>query len=88
MRFVLCAQSWHSLDDLHCHLPFDDGFCLPFGILSQKGGVHFELVEFLFSGGEYFCWLELVEFRLYLGASHCFFFIFLALAIFLLGYSC
>ena len=29
------------------------------------------IVEFLFSGGEYFVGLELVEFRLYLGASHC-----------------
>ena len=26
MRSVLCAPSWHNLDDLHCHLPFDDGF--------------------------------------------------------------
>ena len=46
--------------------------------------------EFFFSGGEHFCWLELVEFRLYLGASHCIF-TFLALATFffvLLGYSC
>ena len=28
-------------------------------------------VEFLLSGGVYFFWLELVEFRLYLGASLC-----------------
>ena len=69
MRSVLCVRSWHSLDVLHHHLPFDDGFCLPFAIPSQKEGVH--CVEFLFSGEEYFCWLELVEFRLYLGASHC-----------------
>ena len=27
----------------------------------------------LFSGGEYFCLLELVEIRLYQGASHCFY---------------
>ena len=47
MRSMPCMRSWHSLD----HLPFDDGVCLPFGILSQKGGV---FVEFLFSRGEYF----------------------------------
>ena len=55
--------------------PFDDSFLLPFGIPSQKGGVHmsFALVlVFVFRGRVYFCWLELVElFRLYLGASLC-----------------
>ena len=37
--------------------PFDDGFLLPFGILSQKGGVYlssfWHLYLFLFSGGEF-----------------------------------
>ena len=63
--------------------PFDDGFCLPFGIPSQKGVVyimrcwHTEMLAylylFLFLGGEFiFDWLEHVElFRLYLGASLC-----------------
>ena len=57
--------------------PFDDGFWLPFGIPSQKGGVHmrcfWHLYLFWFSGGGFiFCWLELMElFRLYLGASLC-----------------
>ena len=51
MRFVLCVWSWRSLDVFHRHLPFDDGFCLPFGIPSQKGGVHCRV---LFSGREYF----------------------------------
>ena len=55
--------------------PFDDGFRLPFGIPSQKGGVHlgFEtLVEvFVFKGIDIFLSLELVEIRLYLGASLC-----------------
>ena len=63
-----CVQSWHSLDALPHHLPFDDGFCLPFGIPSQKGGVHCRVFVFR---ERVFCWLELVEFRLYLGASHC-----------------
>ena len=36
---------------------------------------------FCFQGESIFCWLELVEFRLYLGASHCIF-TFLALATF------
>ena len=62
-------------------------FVCPLAFCHKKGEYIFELVEFLSSGGEYFCWLELVEFRLYLGVSHCIF-IFLALAIFLLGYSC
>ena len=53
----------------------------------HKKGEYIEHVEFLSSGGEYFCWLELEEFRLNLGASHCIF-IFLSLTIFLLGYSC
>ena len=67
MRSVPCVRSWHSLD----HLPFDDGVCLPFGILSQKGGVLCRV--FVFRGRVFhFCWLEFVElFRLYLGASLC-----------------
>ena len=69
MRYVLCVRSWHSLDILHRHLPFDDGFCLPFGIPSQKGEVHYRV--FVFRGRVFFVGLELVEFRLYLGASHC-----------------
>ena len=59
-------------------------FVCPLAFCHKKGEY---IVEFLSSRGEYFCWLELVEFRLYLGASHCIF-IFLSLAIFLLGYSC
>ena len=55
MRSVPYVQSWHSLD----RLPFDDGVCLPFGIPSQKGGVLCRVL-FLFSGGEYFLWLEFV----------------------------
>ena len=82
MRSVPCMQSWRSLD----HLPFDDGVCLSFDTPSQKGGVLCR-VFVLFSGGEYFLWLGLVEFRLYLGASHCIL-LFLALAMFLMGYSC
>ena len=43
---------------------------MPFGIPSQKGGVHIESTLFCFQGESIFCWLELVElFRLYLGAS-------------------
>ena len=57
---------------------------MPFGIPSQKGGV---LVGFCFQGETFCFWLELVEFRLYLGASLCTLH-FLALAMFLMGYSC
>ena len=69
MRSVPCVRSWRSLD-----LPFDDGFCLPFGIPSQKGGVFFDLSTyrvFVFGGRTFFCVLELVEIILYLGASIC-----------------
>ena len=51
---------------------------MPFGIPSQKGGVHRELfltffvLVFVLGGDFIFVWLELVElFRLYLGASLC-----------------
>ena len=71
MRSVPCVRSWHSLDALPHHLPFDDGFCLPFGIPSQKGGVLSRVFAFKGSIFLFFFWLELVEFRLYLGASHC-----------------
>ena len=56
-------------------------FVCPLAFRHKKGEY---IVEFLSSRGEYFCWLELVEFRLYLGV----FLSFLALAIFLLEYSC
>ena len=46
-------------------------FVCPLAFRHKKGEYIVELIEFLFSGGEYFCWLELVEFRLYLCASHC-----------------
>ena len=42
-----CVRSWRSLD----HLPFNDGFCLPFGIPSQKGRVLCSVFRFQ---GEYF----------------------------------
>ena len=51
------------------HLPFDDKFCLPFDIPSQNGRVLCRV--FVFRGRVFICWLELVESRLYLGASHC-----------------
>ena len=43
-------------------------FVCPLGFRHKKGEY---FVEFLLSGGVYFFWLELVEFRLYLGASLC-----------------
>ena len=64
-------------------------FDCPLAFRHKKGEYIFELSSYrvLSSGGEYFFWLELVEFRLYLGASHCIL-SFLALAILLLGYAC
>ena len=89
MRFVDYAQSWHSFNDLHRHLLLMMDFDCPLAFRHKKGKYIFEHCV-LFSGGEQFCWLELVEFRLYLGASHCIFYLFSSCHIFfvLLGYSC
>ena len=56
MRFVLCVQSWHSFDNLHRHLLLMMDFDCPLAFCHKKGEYIFELVEFLFSGGEHF-WL-------------------------------
>ena len=69
MRSVLCAQSWHSFDDPYCHLLLMIDFDCPLAFRHKKG--EYTLVGFLFSGAEFFCLLELVEIRLYLGASLC-----------------
>ena len=73
MRFVDCVQSWHSFDDLHCHLLLMMDFDCPLAFCHKKGEYIFErALCFVFRGRAFFCWLELVElFRLYLGASHC-----------------
>ena len=55
MRFVLYAQSWHNFDDLHRHLLLMMDFDCPLAFRYKKGEHIFELVEFLFSGGEHFC---------------------------------
>ena len=65
MRSVPCVRSWRSLD----RHPFDDGYLVCPLTFHHKRGEYF--VEFLFSGGVYLFWLELVKFRLYLGASLC-----------------
>ena len=70
MRSVLCMQSWHSFDNLHHHLLLMMDFDCPLAFRHKNEKYIFEQCV-LFSGGEHFCWLELVEFRLYLGASHC-----------------
>ena len=81
MRSVLCVRCCHSLD----HLPFDDGYLVWPLTFRHKKGEYF--VGFCLQGEFYLFWLELVEFRLYLGASLCTLH-FLALAMFLMGYSC
>ena len=43
-------------------------FVCPLAFRHKKGEY---FVEFLLSGGDFFLSLELMEFRLYLGASHC-----------------
>ena len=71
LRIELAQFRWSSSPP-----PFDDGFWLRFGIPSQKGGVHFETLVVVFVFRErffffFFLVLELVEIRLYLGASLC-----------------
>ena len=56
MSSVLCAQSWHSFNDLHRHLLLMMDFDYLLAFHHKKGEYIFELVEFLFSGGEHF-WL-------------------------------
>ena len=37
MRSVLYAQSWHSFDDLHCHLLLMMDFDYPLAFRHKKG---------------------------------------------------
>ena len=53
MRFVDCVQSWHSFDDLHCHLLLMMDFDCPLTFHHKKGEYIFEHT-ILFSGGEHF----------------------------------
>ena len=93
MRSLLCAQSWHSFDDLHHHLLLMMDFDCPLAFHHKKGEYILEhLQSFSFQGESISCWLELVEFRLYLGASHCIlpfqllqFFFFFFVGLFMLG---
>ena len=82
MRSVPCVRSWRSLD----HLPFNDGWLVHPLVFRHKKGEYF--VGFLFSAGVIFVFgWSLWSFRLYLGASLCTY-AFLALTLFLMGYSC
>ena len=71
MRFVDCMQSWHSFDDLHRHFLLMIDFDCHLAFRHKKGEYISENTLFCFQGESIFCWLELVEFRLYLDASHC-----------------
>ena len=53
MRFVDCAQNWHSFDDLHRHLFLMMDFDCPLPFRYKKGEYIFEHYV-LFSGGEHF----------------------------------
>ena len=53
----------------------------------HKKGEYLHICRVFVFRGRVFLWLELVEFRLYLGASHCILF-FQLLPCFLMGYSC
>ena len=56
MRFVLCAQSWHSFDDLHCHLLLMMDFDCLLAFRHKNGEYIFDIFEHyvLFSGGKPF----------------------------------
>ena len=92
MRSVPCVRSWHSLD----HLPFDDGWLVYPLAFCQKKGEYFGVSSlyfvvffffFVFRGSLFVFGWSLWSFRLYLGASLCTY-AFLALTLFLMGYSC
>ena len=53
MRYVLCAQSWHSFDDLHHHLLLMMDFDCLLAFRHKKGEYIFEHTV-LFSRGEHF----------------------------------
>ena len=61
MRFVDCVQSWHSFDDLHCHLLLMMDFDCPLAFCHKKGEYIFKSTLFCFQGESIFCWLELME---------------------------
>ena len=92
MRFVPCVRSWCSLD----HLPFDDGWLVCPLAFRHKKGEYFGVSSlyfvvffffFVFRGSLFVFGWSLWSFRLYLGASLCTY-VFLALTLFLMGYSC
>ena len=53
MRSVLCAQSWHSFNDLHHHLLLMMNFDCLLAFRHKKGKYIFEHYV-LFSGGDHF----------------------------------
>ena len=74
MRSVACAQSWHSFDDPYRHLLLMMDFDCPLAFRHKKREyilVFETLVKVFFFRGRLFLTLELVEIRLYLGASLC-----------------
>ena len=82
MRSVLYVRSWRSLD----HLLFDDGWLVCPLAFRHKNREYF--VGFFFFKGSLFVFgWNLWSFRLYLSASLCTY-AFLALTLFLMGYSC
>ena len=85
MRSVPCVRSWRSLD----HLPFDDGWLVCPLAFRHKKGEYFGVLcrVFVFRGSLFVFGWSLWSFRLYLGASLCTY-AFLALTLFLMGYSC
>ena len=61
MRFVLCAQSWHSFDDLHRYLLLMMDFDCPLAFRHKKGSTFSTfgtLVEFFVLRGRYiYCFI-------------------------------
>ena len=54
MRSMFCTQSWHSFDDLHCHLLLMMDFDYPLAFCHKKGEYIFESTVFCFQGESLF----------------------------------
>ena len=85
MRYVPCVRSWRSLD----HLTFDDGWLVCPLAFRHKKREYFGVLcrVFVFKGSLFVFGWSFWSFRLYLGVSLCIY-AFLALTLFLMGYSC
>ena len=86
MRTVLCAQSWHSFDDLHCHFLLMMDFVCPLAFHHKKGSTYLSLQSFCLQGESIFVGWSLWSLDC-IQVLHIVFYLFSFCHI-LLGYSC